>query len=255
MGKITKIIFTDNIKDKVVVIYLILLALLSWTSLLLQDNASKGALTELNIILSITPLMSLLYTVTYLYDSHDFIVLLLSQPLKRQQIWRSLYIGVSFSLHLAFLIGAGIPMLLYTESGTALILIVMGCVTTQIFVSLAFLTTMLTSEKTRGIGISILIWLLLTMIYDAVLLYLVFLLSEWPIETPLLSLLMLNPLDLARFQVILKMDVSAMMGYGGAAFKEFLGATGGIIISSLLLLLWIILPYVFSSHIFKKKDL
>ncbi len=166
-----------------------------------------------------------------------------------------LYIGVSFSLHLAFLIGAGIPMLLYTESGTALILIVMGCVTTQIFVSLAFLTTMLTSEKTRGIGISILIWLLLTMIYDAVLLYLVFLLSEWPIETPLLSLLMLNPLDLARFQVILKMDVSAMMGYGGAAFKEFLGATGGIIISSLLLLLWIILPYVFSSHIFKRKDL
>ena len=198
MGKITKIIFTDNIKDKVVVIYLILLALLSWTSLLLQDNASKGALTELNIILSITPLMSLLYTVTYLYDSHDFIVLLLSQPLKRQQIWRSLYIGVSSSLHLAFLIGAGIPMLLYTESGTALILIVMGCVTTQIFVSLAFLTTMLTSEKTRGIG---------------------------------------------------------MMGYGGAAFKEFLGATGGIIISSLLLLLWIILPYVFSSHIFKRKDL
>ena len=83
MGKITKIIFTDNIKDKVVVIYLILLALLSWTSLLLQDNASKGALTELNIILFITPLMSLLYTVTYLYDSHDFIVLLLSQPLKR----------------------------------------------------------------------------------------------------------------------------------------------------------------------------
>ena len=242
MGKITKIIFTDNIKDKVVIIYLILLALLSWTSLLLQDNASKGALTELNIILSITPLMSLLYTVTYLYDSHDFIVLLLSQPLKRQQIWKSFYAGVSFSLQISFLLGAGIPMLLYTDWETAIVLILMGCVTTQIFVSLAFLTTMLTSEKTRGIGISIL-------------LYFVFLFSEWPIETPLLSFLMLNPLDLARFQVILKMDVSAMMGYGGAAFKEFLGATGGIIVSSLLLLLWIVLPYAFSSHIFKRKDL
>ena len=249
MGKITKIIFTDNIKDKVVIIYLILLALLSWTSLLLQDNASKGALTELNIILSITPLMSLLYTVTYLYDSHDFIVLLLSQPLKRQQIWKSFYAGVSSSLQISFLLGAGIPMLLYTDWETAIVLILMGCVTTQIFVSLAFLTT------TRGIGISILIWLLLTMIYDAVLLYFVFLFSEWPIETPLLSFLMLNPLDLARFQVILKMDVSAMMGYGGAAFKEFLGATGGIIVSSLLLLLWIVLPYAFSSHIFKRKDL
>ena len=255
MGKITKIIFMDNVKSRVVVFYFVLLALLSWTSLLLQDNESKGALTILNIILFVTPLMSLLYTVTYLYDAHDFLVLLLSQPVERRRIWQSLYTGVSSSLLIAFLLGAGIPMLLYTDWGTGLVLLLMGCVTTQIFVSLAFLTTMLASDKTRGTGISILIWLLFTMIYDAVLLYALFLLSDWPVETPLLALLMLNPLDLTRFQVILKMDVSAMMGYGGAAFKEFLGAAGGIIVSSLLLLLWIIVPYFLSLRIFRKKDL
>ena len=255
MGKITKIIFMDNGKSRVVVFYFVLLALLSWTSLLLQDNESKGALTILNIILFVTPLMSLLYTVTYLYDAHDFLVLLLSQPVERRRIWQSLYTGVSSSLLIAFLLGAGIPMLLYTDWGTGLVLLLMGCVTTQIFVSLAFLTTMLASDKTRGTGISILIWLLFTMIYDAVLLYALFLLSDWPVETPLLALLMLNPLDLTRFQVILKMDVSAMMGYGGAAFKEFLGAAGGIVVSSLLLLLWIIVPYFLSLRIFRKKDL
>ncbi|MBW4713287.1 ABC transporter permease subunit [Prevotella denticola] len=255
MGKITKIIFMDNVKSRVVVFYFVLLALLSWTSLLLQDNESKGALTILNIILFVTPLMSLLYTVTYLYDAHDFLVLLLSQPVERRRIWQSLYTGVSSSLLIAFLLGAGIPMLLYTDWGTGLVLLLMGCVTTQIFVSLAFLATMLASDKTRGTGISILIWLLFTMIYDAVLLYVLFLLSDWPVETPLLALLMLNPLDLTRFQVILKMDVSAMMGYGGAAFKEFLGAAGGIVVSSLLLLLWIIVPYFLSLRIFRKKDL
>ena len=241
MGKITKIIFMDNVKSRVVVFYFVLLALLSWTSLLLQDNESKGALTILNIILFVTPLMSLLYTVTYLYDAHDFLVLLLSQPVERRRIWQSLYTGVSSSLLIAFLLGAGIPMLLYTDWGTGLVLLLMGCVTTQIFVSLAFLTTMLASDKTRGTGISILIWLLFTMIYDAVLLYALFLLSDWPVETPLLALL--------------KMDVSAMMGYGGAAFKEFLGAAGGIVVSSLLLLLWIIVPYFLSLRIFRKKDL
>lgn len=255
MGKITKIIFMDNVKSRVVVFYFVLLALLSWTSLLLQDNESKGALTILNIILFVTPLMSLLYTVTYLYDAHDFLVLLLSQPVERRRIWQSLYTGVSSSLLIAFLLGAGIPMLLYTDWGTGLVLLLMGCVTTQIFVSLAFLTTMIASDKTRGTGISILIWLLFTMIYDAVLLYVLFLLSDWPVETPLLALLMLNPLDLTRFQVILKMDVSAMMGYGGAAFKEFLGAADGIVVSSLLLLLWIIVPYFLSLRIFRKKDL
>ena len=163
--------------------------------------------------------------------------------------------GVSSSLLIAFLLGAGIPMLMYTDLTTGLILVLMGCVNTLIFVSLAFLTTMLTSDKTRGTGVSILIWLLLTMIYDAILLYAIFLLSDWPLETPLLTLLMLNPLDLTRFQVILQMDVAAMMGYGGAAFKEFLGATGGIIVSAILLLLWIIVPYLISLRIFKKKDL
>ena len=120
MGKITKIIFMDNVKSRVVVFYFVLLALLSWTSLLLQDNESKGALTILNIILFVTPLMSLLYTVTYLYDAHDFLVLLLSQPVERRRIWQSLYTGVSSSLLIAFLLGAGIPMLLYTDWGPGL---------------------------------------------------------------------------------------------------------------------------------------
>lgn len=136
-----------------------------------------------------------------------------------------------------------------------MLLLLSGCVVTLVFVSLAFLIATLTSEKTRGIGAALLIWLLLTMIYDSVLLYFVFLLGDYPIETPLMALLMLNPLDLVRFQIILQMDASAMMGYSGAVFKEFLGAAGGMIVSSLLLIIWMALPYAQSLRIFKKKDL
>ena len=93
------------------------------------------------------------------------------------------------------------------------------------------------------------------MIYDALLLYIIMIFSDYPIERPITTLLMLNPLDMVRFQVILKMDVSAMMGYSGAAFKEFLGETLGTIISTLLLLLWIVVPYLLSLIIFKRKDL
>lgn len=60
MGKISKIIFLDNAKSKIIIFYFCLLALLTWTSLLLQDNETKGALTMLNIVLFIVPLVSLL---------------------------------------------------------------------------------------------------------------------------------------------------------------------------------------------------
>ena len=126
---------------------------------------------------------------------------------------------------------------------------------TLIFVSVAFLTATLSTDKTRGIGAAILLWLLFTMIYDAVLLYLLFVMSEWPVDKPLMGLMMLNPIDLARFQVIMQLDVSAMMGYSGAAFKDFLGATAGIAVSAVLLLLWVAVPYALSLRVFRKKDL
>ena len=255
MKSIVKTIFLDNVKSKIVIIYFVMLSLISWTALLLEDSEAKGTLTMLNILLFVIPLMALLYSTIYLYNSREFVVLLLSQPLRRSQIWHSLFSGVAGSLCIAFLLGSGIPVLLYLSAGTATVLIIMGMVITLIFNALAFLTTILSTDKTRGIGAAILLWLFFTMIYDALLLYIIMIFSDYPIEKPITTLLMLNPLDLVRFQVILKMDVSAMMGYSGAAFKEFLGQTLGTIISTLLLLLWIVVPYLLSLRIFKRKDL
>ena len=53
----------------------------------------------------------------------------------------------------------------------------------------------------------------------------------------------------------MQLDAYAMMGYSGAAFKEFLGATAGIVVSAVLLLLWVVVPYALSLHVFRKKDL
>lgn len=255
MKSIIKIIFHDNVKSKVVIIYFLMLALMSWTALLLEDNEAKANVTLLNIVLFIVPLMSLLYSTVYLYNAKEFIVLLLSQPLKRSQLWYSLFAGVSGSLSIAFLLGTGVPVLLYTNLATAWFVILLGVVITFIFVALAFLTTTLTSDKTRGIGAAIMLWLFFTMIYDAVLMYLILVFAEYPIEKAITTLLMLNPLDLARFQVILKMDMAAMMGYSGAAFKQLLGEIWGMILSVIVLFVWIIVPYLLSLRIFKRKDL
>jgi Cu-processing system permease protein len=51
------------------------------------------------------------------------------------------------------------------------------------------------------------------------------------------------------------MDVSALMGYTGAVFKDFFGSLFGSVIVTIILLLWIIIPIWISTKKFQKKDL
>jgi Cu-processing system permease protein len=65
----------------------------------------------------------------------------------------------------------------------------------------------------------------------------------------------LNPIDLARILILLHLDVSAMMGYTGAIFKNFFGNQVGIIAAFTILLLWVAVPFLISLRKFRKKDL
>jgi Cu-processing system permease protein len=65
----------------------------------------------------------------------------------------------------------------------------------------------------------------------------------------------LNPIDLGRISIMLKMDVSALMGYTGALYKDFFGSSSGILFTVGIMLLWIILPLWWALRVFKKKDL
>mgnify|MGYP003451498561 CR=1 FL=1 len=90
MNRIIKIILLDILKNKIVIGYTLILGLLSWSSFGLEDNSAKGLLTILNVILFTVPLVSILFATIYLYNSSEFIELLLSQPIKRRKIWLSL---------------------------------------------------------------------------------------------------------------------------------------------------------------------
>lgn len=255
MNRIIKIILTDILKNKIVVAFTIILAILSWSSFALEDNSSKGLLTILNVILFTVPLVSILFATIYLYNSSEFIELLLSQPIKRVKIWLSLFIGLSSSMIIAFLLGAGIPLVIYSPNNVGFMMIIVGCIISVIFVALAFLSSIMTRDKAKGIGIAIMIWLFFALIFDGLVLFLLFQLSEYPIEKGMVALTALSPIDLARIQILLHLDVSAMMGYTGAIFKDFFGTTFGLFLSFLLLCLWIIVPFLISLFKFKRKDL
>ena len=255
MNRIIKIIFLDILKNKIIVAYTLILAVLSWSSFGLEDNSAKGLLTILNIILFTVPLVSILFATIYLYNSSEFIELLLSQPIKRKKIWISLFLGLSFSMILAFFVGAGIPLLLNSPDSIGLMMLVNGFFITTIFTALAFLSSILTRDKAKGIGIAIMTWLFFALLFDGIVLFLLFQLSDYPIETAMVAVTAFSPIDLARIQILLHLDVSAMMGYTGAIFKDFFGTNVGLIVSFLLLMLWTIIPFTISLMKFKNKDL
>lgn len=255
MIRITKFIFLDILKNKIVLFYTILLAAFSWSAFSLEDNSAKGLLTLLNIILLTVPLVSILFSTIYIYNSSEFIELLLSQPIQRKTIWISLFTGLSLSLMVGFFLGAGIPILIFAPDKVGFMMLTIGCIISVVFVSIAFLSAIITRDKAKGIGISIMLWLYFALLFDGIVLFLSFQFAEYPIEKAMIGISALSPIDMARILILLNLDVSAMMGYTGAVFKNFFGTSTGLIISFAILLLWIVIPFLISLTKFKHKDL
>ncbi len=255
MNRILKYVILDIVKNKIVIVYAIVLALFSWSAFSLEDNASKGLLTLLNIVLLTVPLVSILFSTIYIYNSSEFIELLVSHPIKRKKIWLSLFFGLAISLSLAYLLGAGIPILFFADLPKAVMMISVGTLITIIFIAIAFLSAIISRDKAKGIGISILLWLYFALLFDGLVLFLLFQFADYPIEKAMVGITALSPIDLARILILLQLDVSAMLGYTGAIFKDFFGTSFGLFISFLLLVMWIIIPFGISLIKFKRKDL
>ena len=255
MKKITGFVITDILKNKIILIYTLILAVFSWSVFSLEDNTAKGVLSLLNVILLTVPLVSIIFSNIYMYNSSEFIELLVSQPIQRKTIWSSLFTGLVIAMNMAYLLGVGIPVLIFVPDMTGLIIILTGMMISTIFISIAVLCSILTRDKARGIGFAIITWLFLTLIYDGLVLFLMFQFSDYPIEKPMVIVSALNPIDLARIMVLLQVDVSALMGYTGAIFKQIFGTSLGLIVSFGLMMLWIIIPFLISLKKFKNKDL
>lgn len=255
MIRILKYVALDILKNKIIIAYAIMLALFSWSSFGLEDNASKGLLTVLNIVLLTVPLMSILFATIYIYNSGEFIELLVSHPVKRSKIWKALFTGLSVSMIAAYVIGAGIPLVIFTNWDIALMMIAVGSLLSVIFVALAFLSSIITRDKAKGIGTSIMLWLYFALLFDGLVLFLFFQFADYPIEKAIVFLSALSPIDLSRILILLRLDVSAMLGYTGAVFKNSFGSDWGLVVSFLLLSLWILLPFYISLRKFRKKDL
>lgn len=255
MLRISKYVLYDIVRNKVAIAYTAFLFIVSMSLFQMEENSSKAVLSLLNIVLIVVPLVSLVFSTIHWYNSYEFIELMLTQPISRKKVLLSEYMGISSSLMVSFLVGVGIPMMVYNFDNTGIALLLVGCLLTLAFTSIAFLSSVKSKDKARGIGVSLLLWFYFALIFDGLILLILFAFSDYPLEKITLVLASLNPVDLGRIFIMLQMDVSALMGYTGAVYKEFFNSQVGMFYTLGVMLIWIILPLALANRSFSKKDL
>jgi Cu-processing system permease protein len=243
MFKILKYSFYDLIRSMWSVVYLGFYLSLGFILLFLNNDLSKAIITFMNIIVILVPLIATLFGVMYYYNSREFTQLLLAQPIKRSTIFLGQFLGVAGSLSLSLILGLGIPFMLYglfvsDKIYDFALLMVVGTFLTLIFTALSFNMALSNENRIKGFGYSILMWLFFAVIYDGAFLISLIVFEEYPLDTFSLAATLFNPIDLSRTLILLKLDISALLGYTGAVFKDFFGTRIGLVLSLVTLLLW-----------------
>ena len=259
MIKILKYSFYDLMRSRWSYVYFAFYLALGFVLLFLNNDLNKAIITLLNIIIVLTPLIGTIFGVMYYYNSKEFTELLLAQPIKRSKIFMGQYLGISISLTLSLALGLGIPFLMNgLFKSTAIfdfaLLLVVGSFLNFIFVALAFNIALSNVNKIKGFGYAILMWLFLAVIYDGLFLISLVMFNEYPLDKFSLIATMFNPIDLSRILILLKLDISALLGYTGAVFKRFFGTNLGLIMSFSVLIFWILMPVWRINLKLKKKD-
>ena len=259
MLKILKYSFFDLMRSRWSYVYFGFYLLLGVVLLFLNNDLSKAVITLMNVIIVLVPLIGTIFGVMYYYNSKEFTELLLAQPLKRSSIFLGQYLGVSISLSLSLILGLGLPFLFYglLRSNTIWdfsLLLITGTFLTFIFTALAFNIALSNENRIKGFGYAILLWLFLAVIYDGLFLMSLIMFEDYPLDKLSLFGTMMNPIDLSRTLILLKLDISALLGYTGAVFKKFFGTNFGLIISFIMLSIWVIMPVLRIVFKSKKKD-
>lgn len=219
-------------------------------------------LTSLSMYL--LPLIALILSFDALVGEfeHGTMLLLLTYPVARWQIIAGKFIGHAVILTLAILIGyggaLGVLILFVADGnssgwqsyvymmGSSLLL---GCA----FLSIGYLISVLARERAAAIGAAIGVWLVLVVLYDLGLL--VVLLSDsnaFFSEKVFTFFMLINPADAYRvFNFSGLEEIGKLVGMTNTAT----GSESSVIWPIVSLLLWILLPFLVTTLLFKKREL
>ncbi len=221
----------------------------------------RTTLSLLNLMLFILPLISMMMGGLSLTGNREALEFFLAQPLKRREFFLGKYFGLAATLFVWIIFGfggSGIVLSYYTGTrgiNEFFTLVVITLFLALAFLSLSFLISAIVLEKSVTLLVVIILWLWFALFYDLVIIGIIRMVQELPVKYPMLIMLLLNPVDIARSGFLLKTKMAGLLGPTGALLNKLAGSTVGLIILAVGLILWIIVPLVVGTIIFEKRDI
>lgn len=257
--KIMRYVLMDVLRNRWVIGYALFFLAVTDVLLRLGGSGPRALLSLLNVVVLLIPLVTIVFGTIYWHGAREFNELLLSQPVARTTLFHGLFAGLVIPLSVAFVIGVSIPVMVHRAADAETLpllalMLVAGCALTAVFGALAVLIAGLVDDRLKGLGLALGVWLLMTVAYDGLVLWVAMAYQDYPLEGTMLALTFANPVDLARVLLVLRFDVSALMGYTGAVMQRLLGSPMGILAAVAGLAVWTIAPGLLALRAFKRRD-
>ena len=249
----------DVMRNRWVLAYAATLALLTEAMFQLGGSGERTLTGLLNVVLLLVPLVATVFGVVYWHAAREFTELLLAQPVPRRTLWFGLYFGLVLPLIVALVVGIVLPLALHRAITPAVlpllaVYLLSGALLTLCFGALALWIGARQDDRLKALGMALGVWFVSTVAYDGLVVWFTTVYADWPLERPMLALMMGNPVDLTRTALMLRIDSAALMGYTGAVLSQVLGGTGGLVVTAVLLLGWAVAPAAGALRAFTRKD-
>ncbi len=222
------------------------------------ENSSVVIVSLVSLSVYILPIVSLVL-------GHDLIVgelegktlsLLLTLPISRGELYLGKFLGQALSIVTVTTIGMGVvgPFFVFKQGfeilGPFVKFLLCANLLSLCFLSLAQMSSAIVSERVKSIGISLFFWFFFVLIFDLVLIGLL-VVTDGHVDSSLFSfLLFLNPTDIFRVVNLIGMDEAK-----GSFGLITLAKDGSYVFFAYAsFLLWVLVPLVIGSFIFKRRD-
>jgi Cu-processing system permease protein len=225
------------------------------------ENFSRTTASLLNLCILLAPLVALLIGAGAIAGVRDRGTLsyLLAQPLDRWELLVGKYAGIALSIALATALGFGIAgvWIAFTTSslaaGTYLLFIILVVALVCVMTGIGVLASAVSATRVQATSIAILTWIALVFIFDLVLIGAV---SSTSLGGGgLLSLLLLNPVEIIRVLAIIHLEPDLqILGPFGAYILERFGVGGASVILGTALAAWVVAPVTLAAWLFSTRD-